>query len=171
MKFPAVIAGKRVYVSCDVISSNIPLLFSKEALKKCDALLDFSNDTARIFGIQVSLSVTANGHYIILLEQPKAKARETIQEALFCKKFEKVNDAECLQIAKKIHNQSGHPKSHKLKSLCSDAGVVDNKFLNMTDTIENECDICIKYKNAPLRLIVGFTLAKEFNDDVAIDLK
>ena len=58
--------------------------------------MDFSNDTARIFGIQVSLSVTANGHYIILLEQPKAKARETIQEALFCKKFEKANDAERL---------------------------------------------------------------------------
>ena len=41
----------------------------------------------------------------------------------------------------------------------------------MIDTIENECDICIKYKKAPLRLIAGFTLAKEFNDDVAIDLK
>ena len=46
MKFPAVIAGKRVYVSCDVISCNILLLFSREALKTCDALLDFSNDTA-----------------------------------------------------------------------------------------------------------------------------
>ena len=73
--------------------SNIPLLFSKEALKKCDALLDFSNDTARIFGTQVSLSVTANGHYIIPLELSKTKARETIQEALFCKKFERSNDA------------------------------------------------------------------------------
>ena len=41
VKFPVVIAGKRVYVSCDVISSNIPLLFSKEALKKCDALWIF----------------------------------------------------------------------------------------------------------------------------------
>ena len=171
VKFPAVIAGKRVYVSCDVISSNIPLLFSKEDLKKCDALLDFSNDTARIFGTQVSLSVTANGHYIIPLEQSKTKARETIQEALFCKKFERSNDAERLQIAKKIHKQFGHPKSYKLKSLCSDAGVVDKKFLNMFDAIEDECDICIRYKKAPLRPIVGFTLAKEFNDVVVIDLK
>ena len=166
VKFPAVIAGKRVFVSCDVISSNVPLLFSKEVLEKCDALLDFSNDTARIFGIQVSLSVTANGHYIIPLEQSK-----TIQEALFSKKFDRSNDAERLQIAKKIHKQFGNPKSYKLKSLYSDAGVVDKKFLNMFDTIEDECDICIRYKKAPLRPIVGFTLAKEFNDVVAIDLK
>ena len=163
--------GKGFIVSCDVISSNIPLLLSKEALKQCDAVLDFSNDTARIFAIQVSLSVTANGHYMIPLEQSKTKTRETIQEALFCKKFERANDAEHLQIAKKIHKQFDHPKSHKLKSLCSDAGVVDKKFLNMFDTIEDECDICIRYKKAPLRPIVGFTLAREFNHVVAIDLK
>ena len=131
----------------------------------------FWHTAASIIGTQVSWSVTANGHYIIPLEQSKTKAGEMIQEALFCKKFERPNDAQRLQITKKIHKQFGHPKSYKLKSLCSDASVVDKKFLNMFDTIEDECDICIRYQKAPLRAVVGFTLAREFNDVVAIDLK
>ena len=34
------------------------------------------------------------------------------------------------------------------------------KFLNMFDTIEDECDICIRYKKAPSRPMVGFTLQR-----------
>lgn len=46
----------------------------KEALKKCDALLDISNDSAKIFGTPLSLGVSGSDHYIIPLHQQFRKA-------------------------------------------------------------------------------------------------
>ena len=39
------------------------------------------------------------------------------------------------------------------------------------DVIEKKCEICIKYKNPSLKPAVGFSLSKEFNDVISVDLK
>ena len=39
------------------------------------------------------------------------------------------------------------------------------------DTVKRICDICVKYKKPKLRPAVGFSLLKDFNDAVVVDLK
>lgn len=65
----------------------------------------------------------------------------------------------------------GMQQAKKLKSLCVDAGVTDQDFLRMLDTVEAQCEICKRYRRPPLRPVVGFSMAREFNDTVALDLK
>ena len=37
--------------------------------------------------------------------------------------------------------------------------------------LDESCDICLRYKKSNLRPIVGFSLAHDFNETVAMDLK
>ena len=41
----------------------------------------------------------------------------------------------------------------------------------MLEKIEKECETCKKFQKGPLRPVVGFSMAKEFNEVVALDLK
>ena len=49
----------------DVVDVNIPLLLSKESLKKANAVLDFSKDTAQMLGEKHQLLCTSSGHYAL----------------------------------------------------------------------------------------------------------
>ena len=44
-------------------------------------------------------------------------------------------------------------------------------FFNIIQEVEAICEICIKYKKPHSRPVVGFSLGKEFNDTVSMDLK
>ena len=172
--FPALVAGKKVRVAADVVPYEIPLLLSKESLKKCDALLDFSQDTAVLFGTEVKLSVTSNGHYVIPVAKfhvDSVNAREDMEQVLFCSKFESANEKGRMQIANRLHRQFGHPRSVKLQSLCLDAGVQDKDFFRMLDSVEETCDVCKRHRRSLPRPVVGFGMARDFNDTVALDLK
>ncbi len=47
---PATLAGKKVTIKTDVVDSDIPLLLSKDAMKKACMKLDLESDTAEIYG-------------------------------------------------------------------------------------------------------------------------
>ena len=47
----------------------------------------------------------------------------------------------------------------------------DQELNKEIDTVERFCDICLKYKKPKLRPPAGFSLSKDFNDVVAVDLK
>lgn len=48
---------------------------------------------------------------------------------------------------------------------------VNDEPLKQFDDIENVFKICLKYKQPTLKPIAGFSLSKEFNDAVSVDLK
>ena len=63
VEIPCLIAGKTVTIRTDVVDSDIPLLLSKDAVKKAKVKLDLENDKAIIFGNIVDLDYTTSGHY------------------------------------------------------------------------------------------------------------
>ena len=67
ISIPRKIAGERVNVVTDVAKSEIPLLFSKENIKKAGTKIGFVNDKVIIFGKEISLQFTSSGHYAIPL--------------------------------------------------------------------------------------------------------
>ena len=52
-------------VVTDVLKSEIPLLLSKESVKKAGTKLDFVNQKVIIFGKEIGLQFTLSGHYAI----------------------------------------------------------------------------------------------------------
>ena len=60
---PAKIGSTKCSIKAEVVKANIPLLLSKESLKRADTVLDLKNDTAEMFGKPVKF--TSSGHYCI----------------------------------------------------------------------------------------------------------
>ena len=75
------------------------------------------------------------------------------------------------KIAEKLHKQFRHASSNKISKLVKSAGIKDSELFNLINEVEVNCPVCLKYKKAPPKPVVGFSLSKDFNDVIAIDLK
>ena len=51
------------------------------------------------------------------------------------------------------------------------AGISDKDLLDMIKDLDKSCDICMRCKRPSSRPVVGFSLAHDFNETVAMDLK
>jgi len=70
----------------------------------------------------------------------------------------------------KLHKQFGHCSANRLKQLLKTAGNNDVSSFSMLEEIIENCDVCKKYKKPVPRPVVGFPLANDFNQTVAVDL-
>ena len=74
-------------------------------------------------------------------------------------------------IASKLHKPFGHPKSARLIGLIKTARISDKDLLDMFKDLDKSCEICMRYKRPSSRPVLGFSLAHDFNETVAMDLK
>ena len=163
--FPCIIAGTECEIETDVVSSEIPLLLSKDSMKKAKVKLDLENDCASIFGKDVQLQCTSSGHYCVPIDQVNVSVEDT-KSALIATKY-----TDMKEIIEKLHKQFAHPSAKRLKSLLKDAGDYSQQQLDYVDTVTDNCSVCKRYKKTPARPVVSLPLATEFNEVVAVDLK
>ena len=174
---PANICGKDITIETDVIGNDIPLLLSKEAMKKANTVIDFQNDKISMFGKEINLKFTSSGHYAIPINSNSRVAyhdsREKSIPVYFSNldKIEHANYSEKNKMCIKIHRQFSHASGKRLKKLLVDGGITDKEMLKIIETIHDNCEICVKYKKPPPKPIVCTPLAKEFNESIAMDLK
>ena len=170
VKLPCRLAGKTVEIATDVVDSDIPLLLSKSSMKKSNTVLNFVNDSVSIFGKNLKLKCTSSGHYYIPLS--RLSGVDNINFVLIATQDISASSMDGKRkIAIKLHRQFSHPSSDKLIGLVKDAGIKDKEFISVLQEVSLKCDLCNRYKKAPPRPVVGFSLAKRFNETVSLDLK
>ena len=94
---PCVIADIEVSIIIDVVDSDIPLLLSKDAMKKAGTCLNFEDDTVTMLKKKIPLSCTSSGHYYIPITKPipdKCK----FKHILFIKEISSKNTAEKIRL-------------------------------------------------------------------------
>ena len=67
-RLPVIVDGHEFIIESEVVPSKIPLLLSKESMKRGKMILNFSNNTATLFGRNVTLHGTSKdgqGHYCL----------------------------------------------------------------------------------------------------------
>ena len=111
---PCVLAGKNINIRTDIVDCNIPLLLSKESMKKAGMVIDTNTDTATVFGRKVRLSTTSIGHYKLSIVQPPTDAE--VEHILLT-----FGSASPNAIATKLHRQFAHPSAERLKKFLKDA--------------------------------------------------
>ena len=67
VKFPVTIGTRKVFFAADLIDCDLPLLLSKESIKKADTQINFKNDEVIMSGQKLKLKFTSSGHYAITL--------------------------------------------------------------------------------------------------------
>ena len=160
---PACLAGKQVSIRTDMVKSNIPLLFSREALKGMGAHIDYATDTGVIFGNSVDLNFTSSGHHCISL-MPVVDDVNAVD-------LHNLSSDDLTKTLLKLHRQFGHPSKSKLIGLLKDAGIWKASYNDIVSDIYTRCRICKEFSTTPARPVVCLSLAKSFNEKVAMDLK
>jgi len=79
-RLPAVLAGKMIEIDVDVVPNDLPLIFSLGDMKKAQLKLDFTSDTAEIFGEVIKLKITESGHYSVPIDGKKLWRRRPLRQ-------------------------------------------------------------------------------------------
>ena len=164
---PAVIGTKRCKISADVVDLELPLLLSKESLKKANAVLDLNNDEATLFGQTVRLEQTSSGHYCVNLRSHFDNLQEVNQVLMV---LSEMDYKEKVSAVIKLHRQFGHASQQKLRDLLKKANVQDREVYEILDKVVSECKLCIQFQKTPSRPAVSLPMASDFNELIAIDL-
>ena len=166
---PAMIGESKVIIGTDVVEGDIPLLFSRESMKKCGSNLNFREDTLEILGQKLNLVVTDSGHYALPLGRNKQVmvdvAREDIKVTLL------VENDDPMKVAFKLHRMFAHPSADRLINLVKNQGKECSDLVTAIKEVSKKCKICAVYRKPPPRPVVGFPMATRFNQCVAMDLK
>lgn len=170
---PGHIGNKPVLISTDVIEKDIPLLLSRESMRKAKMKLDFSNDTVQVANETIHLDSTDSGHYVIPLTKPVKLLRRADKDDSV--KFTlSVSEKDDRKIALKLHSQFAHPTSERLIKLLKNAGSKWSSNDNLKKEIRSvseSCETCLRFKKPPSRPVVGLPMATTPNECVAMDLK
>ena len=173
MKIPATLGNKRIMISTDVVESDIPLLLSRSSMKRGNMVLDFVHDAVKTLGSTIKLESTFSGHYCIPLTNKLLDTKENYSNVvLYTSALKGLSKEDKKKRASKLHRQFSHASKEKLCKLVKESrDFNDTEFLRIIEEWCDSCEICQKYKKAPLRPVVGLPLADRFNQVVCMDLK
>ena len=158
-------------IRTDVMREEIPLLLSKKLMKKLETNRDFKTHAVSMFGSQKELITTSSGHYAVPLDQ---RARmDKIQKGdskvmLVAKTIDITNN---MKIAKKLHSQFLHPLPKKSVKPVSNVGMNDGHLKDTISEVSEKFEICKVYCKPGFKPVVSMSLAEEFNEVLAMNLK
>ena len=141
-------------------------------MKKANTKIDFTNDKINILGQEMDIGFMTSGHYSI----PISKCYEALikfSEENYDNDLSSVDNIalktrnEKRKIAEKLQKQFGHSSTSKILKLAKTSGIKNNERSELINEI-GDCSICLKYKKAPLKPVVGLSLSKHFNDGISM---
>ena len=117
-------------------------------------IIDFSNDTVNV-GRKDIIKLTctsSSGHYCLpltrlLLHDSSPHSRIVLHAV----NLKTMTVDEKRRKAAKLHRQSSHASKEKLIRLVKNSDYHDKEFQTGIEDCCNNCEICRKYKNQPLR--------------------
>ena len=169
---PIYVDGERHFLVSDIVLCDVPLLLSRESLERAGAIIDFQRGEFLFLGKVIPAVITKSGHYCLPLTRELSLQNRHTSNVLFNFKFEENLSSEALnQKVQKLHRQFAHPTADRLVKLLKTANITDKYVLDSVRNVSNSCDVCKRLKKSPLRPAVGFPLASDFNECIAVDLK
>ena len=78
------LAGVPIMSTTDVIDYDIPLLLSKETMKKANTQIDFKEDKLCIFGKKLDIKFSSSGHYCIDIDKINSSQTDNYNIVLLC---------------------------------------------------------------------------------------
>ena len=162
VRLPLKIQNIDFTLETEVVPCDVPLLLSKETMKRAGAKMNFVDDKIELFGEEVPMICTSSGHYAIpvVTSDPSSIVLYTDN---------KPKDPK--SIAKKLHFQFGHATDDRLLDLMVSWAQGDEELKQAIKEVYDGCDICKLWKKPSPRPVVSLPMATQFNETIAMDLK
>ena len=94
---PIRFGSQQLKLMTNVIDRDIPLLLSRESLKRASAEIDFKTDTVTVLGEKIDVSISKSGHLCIPLIHRSDK--QYVKQILFSSPLQINDDKENSEIA------------------------------------------------------------------------
>ena len=171
VQLPVTIGSKLIKVEVDVVPNNIPLLFSRQSMKKGDVIINTKENRATVLGEEVELIETSSGHLCLPLTDKLLDGDTWDHIVLNATSITQCTREQKKQKAMKLHKQFSHPSKERLLQLVKRSkGFKDKEFLELIEECSETCSICKQFKRPSLRPVVTLPLANDFNQVVCMDL-
>ena len=189
---PVNVGGKNTFLEMDIVDAPIPLLLSKQAMKKAGAVIDTRDDTILIFGKKIDLRTVQAGHYALPLKdwvhEDKDVAEVMFEENLKDDEVEIAEEAkegteveilsvwaededELMKQLTKVHNQLGHPNIKVFRRMIKISDGFNKHVDKCINKLYEACITCMKHGKGKVRPKVCTPMSQEVNSTVAMDLK
>src|SRR5215469_18285367 len=175
LDIPVKVGRYNIKIRTKIGKGNIPWLLGTEFLDKSGAVISMSEEKiifTELNNEKIGIFKDRQGHVKIALRENKN--REWMEEKI---RQEINNENEWKKRVKKLHLQFGHCSEENLKKLIRRAcdkkeleGEGGKRKMEIVEKECRECNTCKKFKRKPRRPVVGFNLAENFNEVLAIDL-
>ena len=173
LTIPFYVGNNRHFLTTDVVNCDVPLLLSRESLEKANAIIDFQKAEVTFLNHCIPVIITNSGHYCLPLTRNFAISNKYTQTILFNFKMcgKDVTNEDLKKKVLKLHKQFAHPHPDRLLNLLKEADIHNSSVFELVKEVSASCEVCKRYKKSPLRPVVGFPLARDLNECVAVDLK
>ena len=167
---PVKIGERKCFIESEVVDKQIPLLLSKESLKRAKTQMDLTSDNITMFGSQVASFQTTSGHYAIPLTLSSCLPSETVLITAV-DSLSMQSDDELSKTLLKIHKQFGHASFDRLIDLLRRYSQNISARLKLClETVVKSCDVCSPRTQPFPRPVVSLPLTSNFNEIVSIHL-
>ena len=165
---PCSLNNKNIVLVMDAVEQDdLPLLLSKESMKKAGVTVDYVNDTAMFFDQNVKLKENEAGHYVIQL----ADYNHSDEECSVMWTSKGKSDDEMLEDLARMHHGMGHPSQKSFELMLKNDGSFTKHVHGLVNKLYNSCVTCHKFRKSKPTPKVAPPMSRNVNDCITIDLK
>ena len=154
---PIYVSQHKHQLRVDIVNCSIPLLLSRESLRRAKAKVDIELATISFLGDIVPLIISSSGHICLSicrsLDPSNDETRKELSRVLFSSPIGGVG-LDLKNKAHKLHLQFCHPSAERLIGLVKEFGTSDQCVFDVINEITSKCDVCFN-KKPPLKPAVG----------------
>ena len=137
-----------------VVNSDIPLLLSKDSMKRAGTCLNFEDDTVTMLKKKIPLSCTLSGYYYIPITKPLPD-KHKLKHIPLIKEISSKNTAKNFKLQQSYIDNLIILEVRNVCDLVKNAEVTDSEFIKILQTLPNSCELCIHYKKTESKPIIG----------------
>ena len=144
---PIYIDNCRYELGVDIVGCEIPLLLSRDTLRRAKAKLDVEATTIYFMGVTVPLNISSTGYMCLPIKRSldisNDETRKVLSRVLLSRPMCGV-DTDVRAKARKLHLQFCHPNSDRLIDLLKRAGAANQQVFDAIEEITAMCDVCMR---------------------------
>ena len=174
LQIPVRVCNEEFMLNTHVVDCDIPLLLSRDAMKKMNCKIDAGNDQIIIGDVCQNLFISESGHMLVSIGRCESNIRNDENEniTVLLSNVEKMKDPR--KCAEHWHRYFAHASANKIGEVLMKSNLertFREEVLKDLNSIDKSCSFCLKHKKQTPHKKVALKTGRNFNDIVAMDLK
>ena len=173
-RIPITMCGKEITLDVFVVKNDIPLLLSRETMKKMKMTIDNEHDKIYALGGESDLIITKTGHMVIPIARVAEKSNMQLDQSKDLQQLTYLVDVkDSNRCAEHLHKYFAHGSTKKIGQFIKTMELEnEGEILEALENVQKSCDFCKRHKSREIpHRKVAIPKGNQFNDLLAMDLK